>query len=47
MKKIPINTNTDGTAPTITVRYAQGFALSSALYKSGVLGAGGGISGAP
>jgi len=41
MKKILINTNSDGLAPTITVRYAQGFALSSALYKSGILGRGG------
>ena len=38
----PINANADGTAPTITVRYAQGFAVSSALLKSSELGSGGG-----
>ena len=45
MRKKVININADGTLPTLTVRYAQGFALSSVLNKSSLLGAGGGISG--
>ena len=39
---IPINTTAEGLCPTITVRYAQGFALSAALYKSALFGEFGG-----
>ena len=30
----PINTTSEGICPTLTVRYAQGFALSAAAEKS-------------
>ena len=45
MKVKLLNTTPDGTAPTLTVRYAQGFALSSSLIKNKDFGLGGGIQG--